>query len=108
MLKEKVGPEIKLSRGDIFVDGHSFVLTDIGSRLEGLRSMKRYVETASNSISKTKLVEWQKEIDNKFKEVGELLGLDIHSGEREDLIGQHEKIVFEGTRLVKFTEQNNT
>jgi len=101
MLIEKVSPKIELSGGDIFVNGHSFVLTDIGSFLEGLRSAKIYVETSGNLISEDRLVEWQQEIDNKFSEIGHLLGRDIQSGEREDLIGQHEKIVFERTMPVK-------
>lgn len=90
---------------EIFISHDGWALTKLGSILEGIKSIKEdpiLLENGENRMSDSKRREWEEEIDNKFKQVGKIKGLEIPKDRdvRESLIDQHNSIVSEQRRLL--------
>jgi hypothetical protein len=107
MHKESVNwISFQLRPEQIFESTDSRALTSLGSRFEGIKSIKSYLNSLESSnrddegkpvCSDEKRNEWKAEIDGKFNEIGAILGVEIPNDGfvRENLIWQHGNIVTE-------------
>lgn len=102
MSREHVGNNgIILEEGDIFVSSESSALTVLGSRLEGINSIRGdLLRLSGNGMSEKKFKEWRIDIEGRFGEVEKVMGIGISRIERESLLRQHRAIVEERKALL--------
>lgn len=97
MSKERLnGRNIRLKPGDVFVSFNYCAFTALGSILEGIKSIKNDLPVLSeNGMTDNKRQEWEEEIDNRSRKVGEIIGREMPRGDslREELIEQQDAIV---------------
>lgn len=109
MSKERENSRIiQLRVEDIFMcpdNRYDVSLTPAGARFVGIKSIKDYLSSDSKEVkemSNEMRKEWDVTIDNKFREIGEILDIEIPSDEkvRDGLIEQTD-VIIQGRREFK-------